>query len=186
MVRWVINNVINSHVLLTHATPVNVQIPNPSMQRSLTSSLEDLIAWSLLCTNLQARIGKNCGSISAPKLKGRRIPVIRNPDFLHVFCCLSQVLGMHPASPQALWDVKVPCMQLAQHPKGITTSTWKGPLFSMSITCSLSNASSASILRERMHRVFSTGRKTTALRHYDFCHWQFLWCSCFLLHSQSL
>lgn len=99
MVRWVINNVINSHVLLTHATPVNVQIPNPSMQRSLTSSLEDLIAWSLLCTNLQARIGKNCGSISAPKLKGRRIPVIRNPDFLHVFCCLSQVLGMHPASP---------------------------------------------------------------------------------------
>jgi len=50
--RWVINNVINAHVLLTHATPVNVQIPNPSVQNTLTSSLKYLMAWSLVCTYL--------------------------------------------------------------------------------------------------------------------------------------
>ena len=44
-----------------------------------------------------------------------------------------------------------------------------GLLFSVSITCSLSNICPVSILRKRMCWVFSTGEQTTSLQYYGFC-----------------
>lgn len=92
---WVINSVINSHVLLTYATPVNVQIPNPSMQNAMTPSLKYLMekpglhvaaAWC-------SRSGIITGQWFASQLRGRSISVTRKEGFPHISCCLFQLLG---------------------------------------------------------------------------------------------
>lgn len=49
-------------------------------------------------------------------------------------------------------------------------------LFSVSITCSLSNICPVSILRDWMHWVFSAGGQNTSLQYHGFCWWQFPWC----------
>lgn len=100
IMSWIINSIINSHVLLTHATPVNVQIPNPSMQDALTLSLKYLMEKTGL--NVAAawcsRWGIITGQWFASQLRGRSISATRKEGFPYISCCLFQLVMCYGAA----------------------------------------------------------------------------------------
>lgn len=121
---WVINSVINSRVLLTYATPVNTQIPNPSMQNALTPSLKYLM--EKLGLHVDAAWCSRSGIITeqwfASQIRGRSVSVTSKEGFPHVSCCLFPVLGCVMGHLPGPWRRRLPLHQCWDAPASSETS----------------------------------------------------------------